>query len=176
MRSALHRGCRPIAAGRAALALCAVVLVGLAAVPASVVSAEEASPAAAPSPGFVVAFGDSERGKALFTGKGCVVCHSINGIGGQAGPALDADPTQPQLDVFDFAARMWRGASTMIVLQEMELGYQIDLTGQELADLARFIHDAEAQRQFQETDVPELIRDWMVDEVYDELDVEEMVQ
>jgi hypothetical protein len=71
---------------------------------------------------------------------------------------------------------MWRGAPTMIVLQEMELGYQIDLTGQELADLARFIHDAEVQRNFQETDVPELIRDWMVDEVYDELDIEEMGQ
>ena len=112
----------------------------------------------------------------LFTGKGCVVCHSINWVGGKAGPALDADPYEPGLDVFDFAARMWRGAPTMIVLQEMELGYQIELTGQELADLARFIHDAEAQRNFQETDVPELIRDWMVDEVYDELDIEEMGQ
>jgi len=127
-------------------------------------------------PGYLVAFGDSARGRALFTGKGCVVCHSINGVGGMAGPALDADPYAPRLDVFDFAARMWRGAPTMIVLQEMELGYQIDLTGQELADLARFIHDAEAQRTFQQTDVPELIRDWMVDEVYDELDIEEMGQ
>jgi hypothetical protein len=50
------------------------------------------------------------------------------------------------------------------------------VTGQELADLARFTHDAETQRKFQETDVPELIRDWMVDEVYDELGVEEMGQ
>jgi cytochrome c len=166
---------RLIVAGRAALALSAVVSVGLWTVPASVATAEEASPMAA-GPGYVIAFGDSQRGKALFTGKGCVVCHSINGVGGKAGPALDADPSQPQLDVFDFAARMWRGASTMIVLQEMELGYQIDLTGQELADLARFIHDAEAQRQFSETDVPELIRDWMVDEVYDELDIENMAQ
>ena len=127
-------------------------------------------------PGYVVSFGDSDRGRDLFTGKGCVVCHSVNRVGGKAGPALDADPYEPGLDVFDFAARMWRGAPTMILLQEMELGYQIDLTGQELADLARFIHDAEAQRNFQETDVPELIRGWMVDEVYDELGVEEMGQ
>jgi cytochrome c len=166
---------RLIVAGRAALALSAVLLVGLWMVPASVATAEEASPMPG-GPGYVIAFGDSQRGKALFTGKGCVVCHSINGVGGKAGPALDADPSQPQLDVFDFAARMWRGASTMIVLQEMELGYQIDLTGQELADLARFIHDAEAQHQFSEADVPELIRDWMVDEVYDELDIENMAQ
>ena len=71
---------------------------------------------------------------------------------------------------------MRRGAPTMIVLQEMKLDYQIDLTGPELADLARFIRDAEAQRNFQETDVPDLIRDWMVDEVYDEPDIEEMGQ
>ena len=137
--------------------------------------AQEAAPSPG-GPGYLVSFGNSERGRALFTGKGCVVCHSINGVGGKAGPALDADPSAPGLDVFEFAARMWRGAPTMIVLQEMELGYQIEFTGQELADLARFIHDAEAQRSFQETDVPELIRDWMVDEVYDELDIEEMAQ
>jgi len=137
--------------------------------------AQEASPSAG-GPGYVVSFGDSASGRDLFTGKGCVVCHSINGVGGMAGPALDADPSTAQLDVFDFAARMWRGAPTMIVLQEMELGYRIELSGQELADLARFIHDAEAQRSFRQTDVPELIRDWMVDEVYDELDIEEMGQ
>ena len=156
-----------------AVALAQVVMMSLWLAPP--LKAQEVFPAAG-GPGYVVSFGDSDRGRDLFTGKGCVVCHSINRVGGKAGPALDADPYEPDLDVFDFAARMWRGAPTMIVLQEMELGYQIDLTGQELADLARFIHDAEAQRNFQETDVPELIRDWMVDEVYDELDIEEMGQ
>jgi len=160
-----------IPAGRVAAALTLMVAVSLWLVTSTSLQAEEAS-----SGGYVVSFGDSERGRALFTGKGCVVCHSINGVGGMAGPQLDADPTQSELDVFDFMARMWRGAPTMIVLQEMELGYQIDLTGQELADLARFIHDAEAQHGFDENDVPELIRDWMVDEVYDELDIEEMGQ
>jgi mono/diheme cytochrome c family protein len=85
------------------------------------VRAQEA-PSSPVGPGYLVSFGDAERGRELFTGKGCVVCHSINGIGGKAGPSLDAE--------------------------EMELGYRIDLTGQELADLARFIHDAEAQRSF----------------------------
>ena len=69
---------------------------------------------------------------------------------------------------------MWRGAPLMIVLQEMELGYRIDLSGQELADIARFIHDADGQRTFAESDVPELIRDWMVDEVYDAFGIEDM--
>ena len=157
--------------GALALAQAAIISLWL----ATNLKAQEASQEAGGT-GYIVSFGDSERGRELFTGKGCVVCHSINGIGGKAAPELDADPLNPRLDVFDFAARMWRGAPTMIVLQEMELGYQIDLTGQELSDLARFIHDPEAQRNFQETDVPELIRDWMVDEVYDELDIEEMGQ
>ena len=80
------------------------------------------------------------------------------------------------LDVFAFAARMWRGAPLMTVLQEMELGYQIEFTGDELADIARFLYDAEAQKDFGQDDVPELIRDWMVDEVYDELDTQQMAQ
>ncbi len=124
--------------------------------------------------GYVVAFGNSDNGKQLFTGKGCVGCHSINGVGGKAGPTLDASRVGRQLDIFDFAARMLRGAPLMIVLQEMEMGYRIDLSGQELADIARFIHDTEAQRTFAESDVPELIRDWMVDEVYDAFEIEEM--
>ena len=76
--------------------------------------------------------------------------------------------------MFDFIARMWRGAALMIVLQEMELGYQIELNGEELAHLASFAADAEAQRAFSEEDIPELVRDWMVDEVYDKLDLDEM--
>ncbi len=176
MRFGMKSLSRPGAAARAGLVVAGLSLVaGLGLAAATPLAAQEGDSAAS-APGYVLAFGDSERGKALFTGKGCVVCHAINGVGGAAGPALDADPAQPRLDVYEFAARMWRGAPTMIVLQEMELGYQIDLSGQELADLARFIHDAEAQSDFSEADVPELIRDWMVDEVYDELDIEGMGQ
>ena len=175
MKFAAHRFPRPTAAGLTALTLAALTLAGLWAWPGTVVRAEETAPATG-SPGWVVAFGESERGKALFTGKGCVVCHSINGVGGRAGPALDADPGKTQLDVFDFAARMWRGASTMIVLQEMELGYQIELSGDDLAHLAAFASDAEAQSRFSESDIPEVIRDWMVDEVYQELDPDYMAK
>lgn len=121
-------------------------------------------------------FTNSHRARALFTGKGCVICRSINGVGGKAGLALDASRGDYYVVIFEFAARMWRGAATMIVLQEMELGYRIELTGQELADIARFVHDQEAQQDFSESDVPELIRDRMVDETYDELDIEEMAQ
>lgn len=124
----------------------------------------------------VVPLADSEEGKRLFVGKGCVVCHAVNGVGGKAAPALDASADDAYFDVFDFAARMWRGAPTMIVLQEMELGYQIDLSGDDLANLAAFASDPLAQSGFSEDDIPEVIRDWMIDEVYQELDPDYMAQ
>jgi hypothetical protein len=71
---------------------------------------------------------------------------------------------------------MWRGAPTMIVLQEMELGYQIELSGDDLAHLAAFASDAGVQSRFSEQDIPEVIRDWMVDEVYQELDPDYMTR
>ena len=64
----------------------------------------------------------------------------------------------------------------MIVLQEMELGYQIEFTGQELANIVRFLHDPEEQARFSEDDIPELIRDWMVDDIYEQLNIDEMGQ
>ncbi|GAB4368651.1 MAG: hypothetical protein Kow00114_27990 [Kiloniellaceae bacterium] len=125
---------------------------------------------------LVVPMASAEEGLKLFVGKGCVVCHQVNGVGGKAAPALDADSEQPYFDVFDFAARMWRGAPTMILLQEMELGYQIELSGDDLANLAAFAADPAVQRRFSEQDIPEVIRDWMVDEVYQELDPDYMAR
>ncbi|MGD1879662.1 MAG: c-type cytochrome [Kiloniellaceae bacterium] len=123
---------------------------------------------------LVVPLASAEEGMKLFVGKGCVVCHQVNGVGGKAAPALDAASDEPYFDVFDFAARMWRGAPTMIMLQEMELGYQIDLSGEDLANLAAFAADPQVQGRFSEKDIPEVIRDWMVDEVYQELDPDYM--
>lgn len=129
----------------------------------------------APSPRkLALPLADAEEGLKLFVGKGCVVCHSVNGVGGKAAPALDADSDQAYFDIFDFVARMWRGASTMLLLQEMELGYQIDLNGEELAHLAAFASDPDVQADFSEEDIPEVIRDWMIDEVYQELDPDYM--
>ena len=125
---------------------------------------------------LVVPLASAEEGLKLFVGKGCVVCHSVNGIGGKAAPALDAESDEPYFDVFDFAARMWRGAPAMIVLQEMELGYQIELSGDDLAHLAAFASNAEVQSRFSDKDIPEVIRDWMVDEVYQELDPDYMTR
>jgi cytochrome c len=97
---------------------------------------------------------NSNRGRILFAAKGCVACHSINGGGGEDAPALDAHSMQPYMNLFDFAARMWRGAATMIVMQEEVFGEQIEFTGEELADIIAFLHDDGEQHKFSEADIP----------------------
>ncbi len=97
---------------------------------------------------------DPARGRKLFAEKGCVVCHSINGIGGEDAPSLDISQMSGPMDAFDFAARMWRGAPAMIAMQQMELGAQIELTGEELADIIAFAHSPGEQAKFSEDDIP----------------------
>lgn len=127
----------------------------------------EETEASGSSAGILIPMISSERGRTLFVSKGCVICHSINGVGGEAAPALDADENKPYVDVFDFMARMWRGSIAMTSLQAMEFGYQIQLEGNELADIVGFVYDREEQQRFSEDDVPELIQDWIIHEPYD---------
>lgn len=114
----------------------------------------------------VVPMVDADRGRRLFVTKGCIICHTVNGVGGSGGPALDSAETSQTVDVLGFAARMWRGASAMLKFQELELGYQINLDGGEIADLAGFLSNRELQDQFSMEEVPEPMRDWMLFEPY----------
>ncbi len=100
-------------------------------------------------------------GRALFASKGCVVCHSINGVGGTDASALDATAMDGPMNPFDFFARMWRGAPAMIAMQNSELGHQIQFTGQELADIVAFAHDPSEQVEFSEGDIPADIKELM---------------
>ena len=118
---------------------------------------------------YVLPFGDSQTGRQLFVNKGCVVCHAINGVGGTVAPPLDASTDNYDVDPYAFMARMWRGADAMLLLQAMELGYQIEFTAEELAHIDRFLNDSEIQREFSEDEIPDLIRDWMIDDVYERL-------
>jgi len=104
---------------------------------------------------------DPVRGRQLFASKGCVVCHSIHGVGGQDAAPLDASTMQPHMNPFDFAAKMWRGAVPMIAMQRNELGHQIGFTGQELADIIAFVHDPAEQQKFSAADIPPEIRQIM---------------
>ncbi|RYH06464.1 cytochrome c [Tropicimonas sp. IMCC6043] len=113
------------------------------------------------APGLIMPEMNAERGRELFASKGCVVCHSINGVGGEDAPVLDAESMDEVMNPFEFAARMWRGANAMVAMQEDELGGQIELTGEELADIIAFVHDAGEQRKFSRADIPEEIEEMM---------------
>lgn len=101
------------------------------------------------------------RGRLLFAEKGCVACHAVNGVGGEDAPPLDVSDMGGIMNPFDFAANMWRGAEAMIILQRDELGAQIELTGQELADIVAFVHSPDEQQRFSIDDVPEHMREMM---------------
>lgn len=114
--------------------------------------------------------GVAEAGRAAFVQKGCVMCHSVNGVGGKAAPALDAEVGGPAIDPLDFAARMWAGAPAMIELQSIELGYTVSLSGQDLADLAAFAASIDEQRKLAADQIPEGMRDSILDERFWEME------
>ncbi|MAS04192.1 MAG: hypothetical protein CL534_05810 [Ahrensia sp.] len=74
------------------------------------------------APGLLLSNFDAERGRELFASKGCVVCHSVNGIGSEDAQPFAAEYMDERMNPFEFAARMSRGAPYMIELQEKELG------------------------------------------------------
>lgn len=114
--------------------------------------------------------GDAAAGRAAFVQKGCVLCHSINGVGGKAAPALDAPDDFVQPDPLDFAARMWRGAPAMVEFQSVELGYVIDLSADDIAHIATFAASREEQRLLKDEDIPGPMRDSILDERYWEME------
>ncbi len=97
---------------------------------------------------------DSHRGHLVFMKKGCVVCHAVNGVGGNIGPPMNASDMPSPMNVFEFTARMWKGAAAMILMQKEELGDVIELTGQDMADLIAFAHDREMQKTVTIDQVP----------------------
>jgi cytochrome c len=111
--------------------------------------------------GLAIPAFDAEKGRILFGSKGCVVCHSINGIGGEDAVEFAAEWMEPPMNAFQFAANMWRGAPAMIMMQEEELGEQIELTGEELAAIIAFVHSADEQKEFSKSDIPDNILDIM---------------
>lgn len=110
------------------------------------------------SPGMMMPSMNAANGRKLFAAKGCVVCHAVNGIGGQDAPALDASTMPGMTNPFDFVVDMWRGAPAMIDMQREELGEQIEFTGQKLADIIAFLHHEQEQKKFSEADIPSNVK------------------
>ncbi len=113
--------------------------------------------------GLVVPMMDAVRGRKLFVEIGCVVCHSVNKVGGDLGPSLNAEDMPSPMNAFEFAARMWRGAAAMTAMQEDILGDIISLDGQDLADLIAFAHDESEQNKLTGGQIPEKFHKLMQD-------------
>jgi cytochrome c len=113
------------------------------------------------SPGLMIPSMDPANGRKLFASKGCVVCHSVNGIGGKDAAPLDASTMPGMMNPFDFVAKMWQGAPMMMAMQQQELKQQTSFTGPELADIVAFVHDQEEQKKFSEADIPAEIKSHM---------------
>ncbi|MEM6414106.1 MAG: hypothetical protein AAF720_05545 [Pseudomonadota bacterium] len=110
---------------------------------------------------------NARRGRILFVTKGCVLCHAANDVGGRAAPAFE--PRQAPsgslpntVDPLIFSSRMWSGAAAMVSLQRLELGYQIELDPQDLADLAAFAASPEEQKLLTLKSLPVGFENWFV--------------
>lgn len=124
--------------------------------PTGVLGPARTDGAAAPI-GLVLPKMDSKRGRELYVSKGCVVCHSINGVGGEDAAPLDASTMDPAMNPFEFFARMWQGTKPMIAMQEDRMAQQVELTAEELAAIVAFVHDGAMQKSFSKTEIPENI-------------------
>ena len=112
-------GFEPTIKSAIAATLAAVLFYGALGAPASASHLETlTSPDVRPRSRLVMPIMSAARGKALFVNKGCVACHSINGVGGHDAPNMDAHARMDLVNPFDFAARMWNHAPAMIAAQE----------------------------------------------------------
>lgn len=125
---------------------------------------KEASNSEDPKTVEIVRVPSAPNGRALFVDKGCVLCHSINGVGGKAATPLDAQTEFDTNDPVEFAARMWRGAPAMVELQSLELGYTIWLEAEDIVDLAALTADAAEQKKLTNGAIPEGMRDALLDQ------------
>ena len=156
--------CRQLNSIKAVIVITIATVLGLSLIPESAMA--KSPETTQPRMSVVMPVIDAERGRRLFVTKGCFICHSVKGVGGKAAPALDATPGSRAIDVLGFVARMWKGAPLMFELQSMELGYRIEFKADEIADLAGFIGDSRAQEGFSPSEIPEVVRDWVVNQAW----------
>jgi cytochrome c2 len=82
--------------------------------------------------------GNPLEGSRLFTGKGCLRCHSVHGVGGVAGPDLGQGIlNRPLLEI---AGVMWNHSPGMVrIFQEQRAAFP-KFTPQEMASLLAFLY------------------------------------
>ncbi|UCC72784.1 MAG: c-type cytochrome [Gemmatimonadota bacterium] len=110
---------------------------------------ESASAAPLGGPLYVLP-GDAERGRVLFREKNCMLCHSVQSVGGRVGP--DLAQREHQWGLTEFAAAMWNKAPLMVEALANR-GMDIPQLGSgEMADLVAYLYSVQF---FAETGDPE---------------------
>jgi cytochrome c2 len=82
--------------------------------------------------------GDPNDGKVVFARKRCDACHSVHGVGGTAGPAMnDADLSMSATGI---AAIMWNHGAEMLTTMKEERIRWPTFDGKEMADLIAYLY------------------------------------
>ena len=81
--------------------------------------------------------GDAVAGRTLFSEKACVLCHSVGGIGGTVGPALDK--YQEFASPLFLAEGMWNVGPRMSVSLRTHGIMDPTLRGRDIADIAAYV-------------------------------------
>ncbi len=85
--------------------------------------------------------GGAEEGRVIFTEKGCVECHSVQGVGGRVGPDLARRGLHWGLT--EFAAAMWNKAPAMTAAMGAR-GIDVPHLGAgEMADLVAYLYSVQ---------------------------------
>ena len=85
--------------------------------------------------------GDAEHGKALFASLNCIVCHSVNGVGGKKAPDL-GQGVERGFSPYDMAGLLWNHAPVMWAAIERKAIAKPELSEQQAADLFVFFYAA----------------------------------
>lgn len=85
--------------------------------------------------------GDPEKGRQLFTSKGCVKCHSIWGEGGKIGPDL-GDESYPPVTML---GQMWNQSPTMTAIMKGMGMERPTFSGNEIADLLAYLQQVQSK-------------------------------
>jgi mono/diheme cytochrome c family protein len=87
---------------------------------------------------------DPDRGRSLFTQKGCANCHSLRGVRGTGAPALSSGSLPPTLG--QFAGAMWNHSPAMWARMKAQSIPRPQFSNKEMADLIAYLF---AERYFE---------------------------
>lgn len=96
--------------------------------------------------------GRAEAGRVIFVEKRCQECHSVQGVGGRAGPPLAGHGRRWGLT--EFAAAMWNKAPAMTAVMEEEMAIP-RLGGTEMADLVAYLYSIDYFAEFGDPEMGE---------------------